>query len=223
MRKILVIEDDIYISDLIKELLTQSGYILTMAFSGTEGLLCLKNEEFDLVILDLMLPGKTGQEVLQEIRTISQIPIIVLTAVADKVSIVSLLKDGANDYLTKPFNNDELLVRIEVQLRATNTHASKTMKFKDLVLDQELYDVYINGKAVEFSKREYEILECLMRNPKKVFTKNNLYETVWQEEFYGDDNTINVHVSKIRTKLANLNPDEEYIQTVWGIGFKMQE
>jgi DNA-binding response OmpR family regulator len=226
MKKILIIEDDTHIANMLNDLLGQQGYSIKLAYSGTEGLMCFKQEKFDLILLDLMLPGKDGMAVLEEIRTSSTVPVIMLTAVDSKDSAVSLLYAGANDYLTKPFYANELLARIEVQLRmggVADMPEDGTLHFKDIILDLDQYDAFIKGSPLSLSKREFEILKCLMKNPKKVFTKNNLYETVWQDEFYGDDNTINVHVSNIRTKMAMKNPHEDYIQTVWGIGYKMQE
>ncbi len=223
MKKILIVEDDVHISGMIQDLLTQEGYVTNVAYSGTEALMCFRMEKYELILLDLMLPGKTGYDVLTEIRAESQVPVIVLTAIDTKESTVSLLKLGANDYITKPFDNEELLVRIEVQLRNVTTTSPETLHFKDVTLDLEQFDAFVQQEPLNLSKREFEILKCMMENPKKVFTKNNLYESVWGEEFFGDDNTINVHISKIRTKLAKINPETEYIQTVWGIGFKMQE
>lgn len=225
MNKILVVEDDIDISNMLKELLNQNNYYTTLAYSGTEALLCFKNDEFDLILLDLMLPGKSGDAVLAEIRKISSVPILVLTAVTDKETMVTLLKAGADDYIRKPFDNDELIARIETNIRRQNVprEDSKTIVFEDIVLIPERYDAMIGTEYVGLSKREYEILKILMEYPKKVFTKNNLYESVWKDEFLGDDNTINVHISKIRTKLSKHSPDTEYIQTVWGIGFKMRD
>jgi DNA-binding response OmpR family regulator len=181
-----------------------------------------KAAEYGLILLDLMLPGKSGGQVLEEIRKTSGVPVIALTAVSGAESVVSLLKAGADDYITKPFDNDVLLARIDVQLR-NNKRSSGGLTFRDIVLDTELYDAFIGGQPLKLSKREFDILKLLMRNPKKVFSKNNLYESVWQEEFLGDDNTVNVHISKIRSKIAKFRPDGEYISTVWGIGFKMKE
>lgn len=226
MKKILVIEDDGDINNMLSDLLTQNGYQPSCAYSGTEAVMRFANtnEKYDLVLLDLMLPGKSGLEVLAEIRAASAVPVIALTAVSDKESVVNLLKAGANDYITKPFDNSELLARVEVQLRSIASESSKSIvKFKDIELNSERYDAFIDSQPVQLSKREFEILALLMRNPKKVFTKNNLYESVWRDEFLGDDNTINVHISKIRAKIAKIKPGSEYIQTVWGIGFKMQE
>jgi len=231
MDKILIVEDDTHINEMLCELLTKNGYLATSAFSGTEALLLLSQNMFSLIILDLMLPGKTGEQVLLEARQCLNIPIIVLTAIADKETTTKLLHMGADDYLSKPFDNGELLARIAVQLRrvftdtatgtATRANTSK-LAFKDIVLDLDGYDAYIEATKVGLSKREFEILRLMMSHPEKVFTKNNLYESVWGGEFFGDDNTINVHISKLRAKLNAVNPNVEYIQTVWGIGFKMK-
>jgi len=223
MEKILIVEDDIFISEMLCELLTRNGYTPTAAYSGTEAMLCLSQGGFSLMLLDLMLPGKTGEEVLQETRAANNLPIIVLTAKADKETTVKLLRLGADDYLAKPFDNDELLARIDVQLRRGAASASDTLHFKDIALDLSGYDAEISGKKVGLSKREFEILRLMMSHPKKVFSKNNLFESVWGGEFLGDDNTINVHISNLRTKLHATQPNQEYIQTVWGIGYKMKE
>ena len=179
------------------------------------------------MLLDLMLPGKTGEEVLQETRTTQNIPIIVLTAKADKETTVKLLQMGADDYLAKPFDNDELLARIAVQLRRSassdSVSAINTLTFKDITFDLDGHDAYIGGVKVGLSKREFEILRLMAKHPQKVFTKNNLYESVWDGEFFGSDNTINMHISKLRAKLNAVNPNQEYIKTVWGVGFKMNE
>lgn len=224
---ILVIEDDSDISNMICDLLKQNGYDAKQAYSGTEALMVFNNK-VDLVLLDLMLPGLKGELVLQEIRKHSNIPVIGLSAKSDKASTINLLKSGADDYIVKPFNNDELLARIEAQLRRYNQSSiivseDKKITYKDISIDMESYLVEVGDIPISLTKREFLILELLMKYPKKVFTKSNLYEHVWNDEFFGDENTINVHISNIRSKLAKANPSEEYIQTVWGIGFKMSE
>ena len=224
-QKVLIVEDDMHINELLNELLTQNGYKTSSAYSGTEALLLLSQNKYSLVLLDLMLPGKTGDEVLREARAVHSTPIIVLTAKTDKETTVKLLQMGADDYLVKPFDNNELLARIAVQLRRVNPTAADSLNFKDITLDLNGYDAFINGAKAGLSKREFEILHLMMQHPQKVFTKNNLYESVWGGEFFGDDNTVNVHISKLRTKLAAASSGsskEEYIQTVWGIGFKMK-
>jgi len=225
MEKILVIEDDIHISQMLCELLKQNSYAPVAAYSGTEALLLLPGGGFSLILLDLMLPGKTGEEVLAEIRTHLSIPVIVLTARTDKETTTELLRSGADDYIAKPFDNNELLARIEVQLRrsAPQKPEAAQLRHKDIALDMDSFDAFIEGKRAGLSKREFEILRLMMSHPSKVFTKNNLYESVWGGEFWGDDNTINVHISKLRGKLHAISPNTEYIQTVWGIGFKMSE
>jgi two-component system, OmpR family, response regulator len=224
---ILDIEDDSDISNMICELLRQNGYNAKAAYSGSEALMIFDNK-IDLILLDLMLPGLTGEVVLQEIRKHSIVTVIGLSAKIDKASTVNLLKSGADDYIVKPFINDELLARIEAQLRRYNqtlklNNENNKVTYKDITLDTENYSVQVGNTPVSLTKREFLILELLMKYPKKVFTKSNLYEHVWNDEFFGDENTINVHISNIRLKLAKANPSEEYIQTVWGIGFKMCE
>jgi len=226
MTNILIIEDDIHISGLLCDLLRQNGYAPAAAYSGTEALLLLPQGDFALILLDLMLPGKTGEEVLAEIRGGSlSIPVIVLTARTDKETTTQLLRSGADDYIAKPFDNNELLARIDVQLRRAAPKQPETaqLRHKDITLDLDSFDAFIGDKRAGLSKREFEILRLMMSHPNKVFTKNNLYESVWGGEFWGDDNTINVHISKLRGKLHGISPDTEYIQTVWGIGFKMAE
>jgi len=225
IEKILIAEDDIYINEMLCQLLKQNGYMPMAAYSGTEALLLLSQDTFSLVLLDLMLPGKQGQQVLAEVRETSAIPVIVLTALTDKETTVKLLRLGADDYIAKPFDNNELIARIGVQLRhaAPRDLDKEQLKFKDITLDLDSYDAIINGRKAGLSKREFEILHLLMSHPNKVFTKNNIYQSVWGGEFLGDDNTVNVHISKLRTKLSVVSKDAEYIQTVWGIGFKMKE
>ena len=224
--KILIVEDDIHISGMLCELLRMNNYVPAAAYSGTEALLLLQQDSFSLILLDLMLPGKTGEQVLEEIRKCSSVPVIVLTARADKNSTVDLLRLGADDYVTKPFDNNELLARIEARLRRSaeqTPDGGQTLRFRGVTLDLDGYDAFVNGEKAGLSKREFEILRLMMSYPGKVFTKNNLYESVWGGEFLGDDNTVNVHISKLRAKLNAVSPDAEYIQTVWGIGFKMKD
>ncbi len=226
MLRVLIVEDDAYISNMLHDLMEQNGYLPVQAYSGTEALLSLEKTKADLILLDLMLPGKTGVQVLEEIRRSNSTPVIALTAVDDRTAKISMLKSGADDYVTKPFDKDELLARIEALLRrARNSETAQgehKLRFKDIEMDQETYEVRVGNEPVALSKHEFDILKLLMENPRRVFTKNNIYETVWGDEYIGDDNTINVHISRIRSKLAKVNVAEDYIQTVWGIGFKMK-
>ena len=233
---LLIEEDDNEINHMLTELLRSNGYRSQSAYSGTEALLYLRgqcgeqstvNERPRAVILDLILPGMTGEELLHNMKEIdNNIPVIVASAKDDVHTRVELLRAGADDYIVKPFDTEELLARLEVALR----RSAKTqgvvkpggmLTFKDIVIEPDEYRVTAAGQEVTLTKREFMILELLMSNPNKVFTKNNIYESVWNEEFVGEDNAVNVHISNIRQKLAKVNGDETYIQTVWGIGFKM--
>lgn len=224
MAKILIVEDNMEIHEMEKLLLTKSGYETVSAFSGTEALLQVQREAFDLVILDLMLPGLSGGEVLSSIREESNVPFLCVTAVDSVESKVELMKMGADDYLVKPFNYDEFLVRVEAILRRTQTlPETRRLKFKDLEINPENREVTVHGNRVDLTRKEYEILELLVTYPNKVFTKDNLFETIWGEQFFPEDNSVNVHVSNIRKKLVAAGGTDDYIKTVWGIGFKLSE
>lgn len=219
---ILIVEDNNDINNMIKNYLTKAGYNCEQAFSGTEALMYFKMNTYDLIILDLMLPGMNGESLLKNIRQISDLPVIVLTAKDTLDSKVEVLGAGADDYLCKPFELEELLARIQVQLRKRNKNSYENIVFKDLSLNQSLYDGVIDNEPLHLTKHEYLILELLMKNIKRVFTKQEIYEYVWNDDYYGDDKTINVHISNIRKKIKQYT-DDEYIKTVWGIGFKMAE
>jgi DNA-binding response OmpR family regulator len=221
---ILVVEDDSNIQNMLVDFLTASNFEVRSAFSGTEALLILNRERCDMVLLDLMLPGLSGEEVLTEIRKKANIPVIAVTSKDDKESKLGMFDRGADDYMTKPFDLDELLRRIKAVLRRygpAEAQADALLKYKDIVLNSETVEVTVSGRPISLTKHEYLILQLLMSNPKKVFSKNNIYTSVWDEEFMGEDNAVNVHISNLRTKLAAVNREEKYIQTVWGIGFKM--
>jgi DNA-binding response OmpR family regulator len=207
------------------DLLKNNGYAVKTAYSGTEALLLTESNGFSAVLLDLMLPGLSGEEVIKKIREQHDMVIIAVSAKDDQKAKIELLKLGADDYVTKPFDTDELLARLEAQLRRylkpSNTNRASNLTYKDLVLNTETFEVYAGGNPVNVTKREFLLLSVLIGNPKKVFTKNNLYQAACNDEFFGDDNTVNVHISNLRSKLAKASPDVEYIQTVWGIGFKM--
>lgn len=222
MAKILIIEDDTNINNMVSEYLTGSGYLCTQAFSGSEGALRFSMEEFDLILLDLMLPGMTGEEL---IRTFAgKVPVIVLSAKNELDSKVELLTAGANDYICKPFDLKELLVRVQVQLRSLPASklpdAQMELHYKDWILDPETQEMTAAGLPVELTLHEFRILELLMKHPKKVFTKQLIYEYAWEEDYFVEDKTINVHISNIRSKLK-LSGTDSYIQTVWGMGFKL--
>lgn len=224
MNTILIVEDDTSINNMLNKLLTLNGYEVICAFSGTEGVL-IHNEKVNLILLDLMLPGKTGEEIIKELKKKVDVPVIVMSAIHEVNKKLDLFSLGADDYVTKPFDNEELLARIKVQLKHKENHLQNNtnLKFKDIILDIENYTVKCNNVDVNLSKTEFELLKTLMKNPNKVFSKSSLFDTVWNYEESADDNTLNVHISKIRSKLKQANPNNEYIETIWSVGYKMKK
>lgn len=224
---ILVVEDDQDINTLINKILMKNGFNVRQAFSGTEARMCLDMFDFQLVILDLMLPGMTGEEIIEEVRKKKNMPIIVISAKTSSEDKVNALKLGADDFVTKPFDALELVARVEAQLRRytkfSKAEVKKTLKYKEIELDMEEVRVAVRGEELQLTAKEFAILELLMSNPKKVFTRANLFEHVWNDEFWGDDNTVNVHISNLRNKIASIDKENDYIKTVWGIGFKLAE
>ena len=222
MNEILIVEDDIHINALLKEALQKEGYGCTQAFSGTEARLLLTMNRYALVLLDLMLPGISGEDVLQEIRRQGQTPVIVLTA-KDTIDVkVEFLKKGADDYVTKPFDIKEVLARIEVQLRKSTKEIQKTkISYQGMVLDKDTHQVFIDERELpKITKQEFSILELLLKHPKKVFSKEEIFEYAWEEVYMGETKTLDVHISNIRKKIKEVS-DKEYIETVWGIGFRL--
>lgn len=223
---ILVIEDDEDINRLLCRIVSQSGYSAKAAYSGTEAGIYLESQKWDMVLLDLMLPGLSGEAILKMLRKESNVPIIIISAKPETQTKIDTLRAGADDYITKPFDIEEVSARIDSCLRrykpSTDVPTATQIHHKDLVLDTEAKAVAVLNKEIKLTALEYDILYLLMSSPKKVFTKANLFESVWHEAFHGDDNTVNVHISNIRTKLAKANPDEEYIETIWGMGYRLK-
>lgn len=224
MKKILIVEDDMDINRLLQKMLTKEGYEVTAAYSGTEGELRLSLDTFDLMLCDLMLPGISGEELITEVRKKYTFPIIALTSKSALDDKVNVLESGANDYMTKPFEPRELLARIKVQLRMTGQMAGvkekQELQFRNLVLDLESRVATLEEQRLDLTSHEFDILRIFLEMPKKVFSKEALYEAVWKNGYYGEDNTISVHISNIRKKIATITEDE-YICTVWGIGYRL--
>ena len=293
MAKILIIEDDMDINNLLARIMSRQGHEAVQAFSGTEGKLRLELERYDLMLLDLMLPGMMGEELIREIRqTDKDLPIIVLSAKSALEDRVSVLEMGADDYLVKPFAVEEVAARVSGALRRSARHrelmeqvqhsgeevqgecqsspqagdelhrecqsspqagdelhrecqsssqaenkpyrehqlsrqkdsekqkGSRQLQFKDMTLDADRREVRVRGQLLNLTAHEYDILHILMQEPGKVYSRERLYELVWQGGYYGEDNTVNVHVSNLRKKIAAVD-STEYIATVWGIGFRM--
>ena len=224
MTRVLIVEDDATINSLIYEYLTEKDFDCRQAFSGTEGRLLFDMEKFDLILLDLMIPGLSGEELIAYIRSSSQVPVIVLSAKTALEDKVNLLSTGADDYLTKPFELEELLARIQVQLRhkAASPSPASSLRYKDWELDEQARSFLVKGERIDLTSHELGIITLLMKYPKKVFTKQEIFESVWNQEYFVEDKTINVHISNIRSKLKDTDTDT-YIQTVWGIGFKLKD
>lgn len=254
MPNILIVEDDININNLLCEVLVKAGYMCEQAFSGTEAklLLNIKENAYTLVLLDLMLPGASGEEVLKEIRKKGKLPVIVLTAKDSIDDKIGVLTDGADDYITKPFEIREVLARIQVQLRhieaETKSEAeveteaetqvetevktkagiqkgqgSGRLEFRDMVLIRSTFEVSIGGRVLpKITKQEFAILELLLKNPKQVFSKEDIFEYAWDEPYMGETKTLDVHISNIRKKIKAVTEDE-YIETIWGIGYRLHE
>ena len=220
---IMVVEDDTNINNLLKTALEKAGYKVLQAFSGTEAELILQmRDSIALVLLDLMLPGISGEEVLKHIRERGNLPVIVLTARDSLDEKIGMLTQGADDYITKPFEIPEVIARIQVQLRhAGREIENKQMTYRDLVLDKVTYQVRIEGKEVpQITKQEFAILELLVSHPKQVFSKEDIFSYAWNEPYMGETKTLDVHISNIRKKIKRVTTDE-YIETVWGIGYRL--
>ena len=223
MPHVLIVEDDTDINNSTTEYLRRQGCLCSQAFSGTEGQLLWKAGSVDLLLVDLMLPGLSGGELIEEVRKTSRTPIIVLSAKTGLSDKVELLGSGADDYLTKPYQLEELWARIQVQLRhASAVPTGARLCYRDWVLDLDGMTLTAAGEPVNLTAHEFKIVELLAGRPKRVFTKQQIYEAIWQEEYAIEDKTITVHISNIRAKLRPSGTDS-YIQTVWGIGFKLAE
>lgn len=281
MSKILVIEDDKEINRLICEYLTENGYEMLSASNGLAGLNVLEQTpDIDLCLLDLMLPMKSGDRVMQSLRGFSDVPVIVLSAKDTVQTKIDLFRLGVDDYITKPFDLDELLVRVEAvmnrciyrkssgdpcgikgiaghssndeksvasmdvsgrlnperentnagvalgnEVNTKNTkvvHQGYTYIYKHLIMDDEAKNVTVNGNKLDITAKEYGILRLLLTNPNKLFSKANLFESVWDETYYPEDNVLKVHMSNLRNKIKKYD-DQEYIETVWGMGYKLAE
>jgi len=223
--RILLIEDNNDIQEILYSLLSEDHEVL-QAFSGTEGLRLFQQESIDLVLLDIMLPGKNGDQVLEEIRLQSQVPVIMMTALGDKHLISQYLLAGANDYIVKPFNLDEVAARVTVQLRGSQQSQSKPAGetlIKNICLLPDTFEIASGDQSMRLGKKEFQIFQTLLAHPKKIFTKEELYESVWEETYLPGDNTLNAHLSNLRKKLAQLDNSTDYIETIWGLGVRLKE
>lgn len=223
MQTILIVEDNTDIHNFIKEVLEKENYHVLNSYSGTEALMILEQKHVDLILLDLMLPGLNGEEI---IKKVNNIPIIVISAKISPEDKVNALLNGANDYIAKPFSTEELLARIQVQLRIKRNSKENVRKteltYKQMVLNQENHTIHIGKNPIYLTKTEYAIVKQLLLNPKQVVTKSKLLDFISQDTLDCDENSLKVHISNIRKKIRKVT-EEEYIESVWGIGFKMHE
>lgn len=217
MLTVLVVDDDKYINDMLNELLTREGYNVIRAFDGKSALRLITDNSPDLVLLDLMMPGLSGERVLP---AIGNIPVIVMSAKCDIDSKVSLLMNGAADYITKPFSTEELLARIKVRLRDTGKLGA--LEYRGLSLDADLREAEFAGKSAKLTKTEFAILKILMQNPKQVITKAQILDRIAAETPDCVESSLKVHISNLRKKLREIS-GIDFIEAVWGIGFKMSE
>ena len=225
MTKILIVEDDKEINNLLKDFLLEEGYNTISAFNGIEALSILREEDVDIVLLDIMLPFQSGDVILNKLRKFSDVPVIIISAKDSVQTKIDVIRMGADDYITKPFDIDEVLVRIEATLRRSNKkefNKNSKLYYKNLILDTESKTAVVNGKVLSITAKEYSILELMLKNKNKLFSKSNLFESVWNESYLNDDSTLKVHMSNLRSKIKEYDCNNDYIETVWGMGYKLK-
>lgn len=226
-KKVLVVDDEKLIVKGIRFSLEQDGMEVDCAYDGEEALEAAKKKEYDVVLLDVMLPKLTGFEVCQQIREFSNMPIIMLTAKGDDMDKILGLEYGADDYITKPFNILEVKARIKAIMRRSSKKSAdnqaKVIKFEDLKIDCESRRVYVNNKEVNLTAKEFDLLELLIFNPNKVYSRENLLNIVWGYDYPGDVRTVDVHIRRLREKIEDNPSEPKYIHTKWGVGYFFQD
>lgn len=226
MKKILIIEDDLSIAELEKDYLEAEGFACTIVRNGTDGLESAKGKNWDLIILDLMLPGTDGYSICRSIRQTTEIPILMVSAQKDDIDKIRGFGLGADDYITKPFSPSELTARAKAHLsryeRLTG-HQTETqaLAVRGLGLDPETHKVTKNGSNIDLTVKEFEILRMLMNSPDRVFSKEEIFDRIWGEKF-GDLSTVTVHVRRLRERIEDRPSEPEYIETVWGVGYRFK-
>ncbi len=226
MKRILIIEDDKSISELQKDYLEMSGYEVVCVFDGNSGLEYIKNEDFDLIILDLMLPQRDGFDILREISDTKQIPVLIVSAKSDEIFKIKGLNLGADDYITKPFGMGELVARVNSHIktyeRLKDSPRTKLIEIQELSIDKEDRRVYIDSREVLLTQKEFDLLLFLVENPNRVFSKEELFERVWGYDSLSDASTITVHIARIREKIEDNSKGRIFIETVWGAGYRFK-
>ncbi len=227
--KILIVEDDRDINRLIADNLVKEGYSVTSTYDGAAAIEYFEADKFQLVILDIMLPKIGGYEVLQKIREKGNTPVLILSAKCEETDKIIGLGLGADDYLAKPFGIGELTARVKAQLRRYLKFScepqlqTQIVRHMDIEMDINTYEVKVGGNSVTLTAKEFEILKLFLKNPKKVFTKNQMFKSIWGENYINDENTVMVHIRRLREKIEKDPSNPRYIQTIWGIGYKLVE
>jgi DNA-binding response OmpR family regulator len=228
MSKILIIEDEVAIAELEKDYLELSGFEVEAVHQGDVGLLKALREEFDLIILDLMLPGIDGFEICRKIRETKNTPIIIVSAKKDDIDKIRGLGMGADDYMTKPFSPSEMVARVKAHLARYERLISSGMPNNDIIeirgikIDKTARRVWVNGEETNFTSKEFDLLTFLAQNPNRVYTKEELFQEIWDMESIGDIATVTVHIKKIREKIEYDTSKPQYIETIWGVGYRFK-
>ncbi|ENQ3105485.1 DNA-binding response regulator, OmpR family, contains REC and winged-helix (wHTH) domain [Bacillus sp. 491mf] len=226
--KILLVEDDISIQEMVRGYLTKEGFIVAVASDGEEGMTRFLEDQFDLIILDIMMPKIDGLEVMNMIRKKSSVPILIMSAKDTDLDKALGLGLGADDYICKPFSMIELSARVKAGIRRSTTYSAPQQKQDDMIvignlkIDTANFTVQKNNEAIKLTSKEFELLKLFASNQNRVFTKAQIYSLIWNEEYYGDENVINVHMRRLREKIEDDPSQPQYIKTLWGIGYKLE-
>lgn len=228
MRKIIMVEDDININEMVTDYLKGEGFLVCSVYTGKEAVELLKKENFDLALIDLMLPECSGFDVIKHIRLSSTMPIIIVTAKDNDTDKTIGLNLGADDYVTKPFSIIELVARIRANIRRATQYANQkeeqVIEIRNLKIYTEQHKVICKGESIDLTQKEFSILALLASNPGRTFSKEQMYNKIWNEPYYGNERVLNSHMNRLRNKLKKASNDEiEYIKTLWGIGYKMED
>ena len=225
-KRVLVVDDEKLIVKGIRFSLEQDGMEVECAYDGEEALEKVKENKYDIILLDLMLPKISGLEVCQQIREFSQVPIVMLTAKGEDMDKILGLEYGADDYITKPFNILEVKARIKAIMRRTSrtekTERERIIEVQDMKIDCESRRVYIKGEEVNLTAKEFDLLELLVHNPNKVYSRENLLKIIWGYEYLGDVRTVDVHIRRLRERIESNPSDPKYVHTKWGVGYYFQ-
>ncbi|MEW4429867.1 MULTISPECIES: response regulator transcription factor [Paenibacillus] len=228
-KRILLVEDDYDINQLIESQLKQDHYSVASTRDGEEALALFQKEKFDLILLDLMLPKVNGMELLKHFRETSKVPVLIISAKGSDLDKAMGLGFGADDYISKPFSMIELTARVQAAIRRATLYAETESKsaeppvitFKDLILELHSFSVKVKGKRIPLTAKEFHILKLFLTHQRRVFTKEQIYQLIWEEDYYGNENVINVHIRRLREKIEEDPSAPQYIRTIWGIGYRM--